>query len=123
MPQVNWHIIKRLHDLDTSNLLSSNSPNYLDWEVITLFYSALHYVDCAICKKRLAGAPVPEPVDHKHRRKLVVKHFRPIATDYSMLESISQWARYEGVVITPTMVGTAKSIYSSIVTYLQTNFP
>jgi hypothetical protein len=123
MPRLDWHINKRQHDLDTSTLLSRNSPNYLDWEVVTLFYSALHYVDSAICKKRLTGVPIPEPSDHKHRRKLVVKHFRPIATDYSTLEGISRWARYQEVVITPTMVGTAQSLHSSIVTYVQNNFP
>ena len=91
--------------------------------MITLFYSALHYVDSAICRKRLTGVPIQEPSDHKHRRKLVVRHFRHIATDYSMLEGISQWARYHEVVITPTMVDTAKSLYSNIVAYVQSNFP
>jgi hypothetical protein len=91
----------------------------MDWEVITLFYSAMHHVDAAIFKLRLTGTNIPEPQDHKQRRKLIVKFFRQIATDYKMLESISRWARYEEVKITPNMVNTARSLYSNIISYLQ----
>lgn len=123
MPRIKWHVNKKQHDLDTNSLLAKHSPNYLDWEVITLFYSVLHHVDAAICKNRSTGTVIPEPQNHKQRRKLIVKHFRPIAVDYKMLDVLSQWARYEEVAITPDIVSTAKSLYSNVVAYLQNYVP
>lgn len=123
MPRIKWHVRKKQHDLDTNSLLAKHSPNYFDWEVITLFYSTMHHVDAAICKKRSTGTAIPEPQNHKQRRKLIVKHFRPIASDYKMLDVLSQWARYQEVVITPNIVSTAKSLHSKVVAYLQNYVP
>lgn len=123
MPSINWHLYKKQHDLDANKLFVSNSPRYIDWEVITLFYSAMHNVDAAICKIRQLGTAIPEPHSHKERRKLILKFFRQIADDYGMLEHISRWARYEEVIITPNILSTARSLYSSIISYLRNFVP
>jgi len=123
VPRLKWHLYKKQHDFDTNSLLTSHSPDYLDWEVIALFYSVMHHVDAAICQKRSTGIIIREPIDHKQRRKLVVRHFRPIATDYKMLGSLSQWARYEEVTITHHILSTARSLYCSIMSYLQRYVP
>jgi len=83
----------------------------------------MHHVDAAICKKRSTGTAIPEPKIHKQRRKLVVKHFRQIATEYKMLEKISQWARYYEVKITPNIVSAARTSYSKITSYLKNYVP
>jgi len=123
MPRLDWHIHKKQHDKDTNSLLVIHSPNYSDWEVITLFYSAMHHVDAAICKIRSTGIQIPEPIDHKHRRKIVAKHLGRVATEYGMLESISQWARYQEVAISNEIVDAAKSLYSDVISYLRNYVP
>jgi hypothetical protein len=123
VPRINWHLYKKQHDLDANKLLASNSPRYMDWEVITLFYSAMHNVDAAMCKLRQLGTAIPEPHNHKERRKLILKFFKQIASDYRMLEHISQWARYEEVMITPSIVSTARSLYSNITSHLRNFVP
>jgi hypothetical protein len=123
LPTENWHIYKKKHDFETSQFLSNASPKYLDWEVITIFYSAMHLIDSAICKIRLTGTVIPEPKNHKERRKLVARHLACVATEYGMLENISQWARYEEVVIDNNILDSANTLYSEILTYLSIPLP
>lgn len=123
MPRINWHVAKKKNDLDASNIISLHSTNHLDWEIITLFYSVLHHVDSVFCERRSTGLTIPEPKDHKERRKLVVRHLTQIADDYKVLDALSQWARYEEVQITPQILTEAKNCYSSIVSFLQRYVP
>ena len=123
MPRFSWHIYKKQHDYDTNQLLNSYTPNYSDWEVITLFYSAMHYVDAAISKLRSSGLNVPEPKKHEVRNKIVVKFFKTIANDYKMLYHISRWARYEEVKIDSNILKTAISSYNNVVRNLSSIVP
>ena len=119
MPRIAWHVDKKLHDLDTSNLLTGHSPRYTDWEIITLFYSAMHHVDAAFCQIRSRGMNIPEPINHMHRRKLISQYLSPIAVDYDMLETLSRWARYEEVTILPAYVTEARSLHTGITNFLR----
>lgn len=119
MPRIAWHVSKKQHDLDTSDFLTGYSPTYTDWEIITLFYSAMHHVDATFCHMRSSGMPIPEPINHLHRRKLIAQYLNPIVTDYGMLEGLSRWARYEEVTIVPSYVTEARSLHTNIRNHLR----
>jgi hypothetical protein len=119
LPRIAWHVDKKAHDLNTSNVLTRHSPTYADWEIITLFYSAMHHVDATFCQIRSAGTPIPEPRNHMHRRKLIARHLSSIVVDYDVLEGLSRWARYEEVTIVPAYVTEARSLHTSIMNYLR----
>lgn len=40
-----WHAQKSRHNYETYEYLNRKSPDYADWEVISLFYSACKLVD------------------------------------------------------------------------------
>jgi hypothetical protein len=124
LPRLDWHIYKKQHDYDTNQLLSRYTSKYLDWEVVTLFYSAMHWVDAVICELRLnKKIKIPEPKEHETRNKIVVKFLKPIANEYKTLYHISRWARYEEVKIDLSILSAAKSSYDNIVKKLRSMFP
>lgn len=79
-------------------LVKDNNANFLGWEAIILFYSALHCVS-----HFFADLPKPEhPRSHIKISKLMARHLRQYAQDYSDSYYISRWARYEDLEITET---------------------
>ena len=92
MPTESWHLGKKDHNLDTSAFLYSGM-NYLDWEVTTLFYSAVHYVDAYFARKGIH----PKCHTSKYRdgrNELVLALLAPIASEYLQLYKLSKAARY-----------------------------
>ena len=53
------------HNIDTKNYLHNKSPKYIDWEVTTLFYAALHLVNNYFKKNNIM---IPE----KHGKMLKI---------------------------------------------------
>ena len=72
--------------------LDSASEEYTEWEVVTLFYSALHYID-AYLANRLAH----HPIGHVQRNRLVrmTSELVEIEHLYARLYRASTQTRYE----------------------------
>ncbi len=63
----NWHAVQSIHNKDASDFLNTKTPAYVDWEITSLFYSALHLVD-AYCAKNQAEQQLS---NHRERSKFV----------------------------------------------------
>jgi hypothetical protein len=108
------HLAKAEHNEELSYLLAdanADGKGFEDWEVIALFYAAVHLVDA-----RLA-ADNEHPTSHvEHRqgmprgRNALVRQLLPLLWgDYRQLENLSHRARYEaGAQIRPSQVKTAR---------------
>ena len=108
MPDYNWHENKKNHDLKTSKFLA-NGNIFLDWEIVTLFYSTLHNIDYYFSKQH--GI---DPNNHDDRKKLVSSFLRPIERDFRILYHLSRDARYNQVLIKNNHLQKAVSKYNTI---------
>ncbi len=72
--------------------LYTRVPEYTEWEVVALFYAALHYVDVW-----LARSEDIHPRNHAQRIGFVTNNnaLRPISDEYRRLYRMSVLARYE----------------------------
>ena len=95
MPSVAEHLeqVERNESLylDLCRLYTS-VPDYTEWEVVALFYAALHYVDAW-----LASSEHVHSRNHAQRIGLVRSNIalRPISDQYERLYRLSVLARYE----------------------------
>ena len=72
--------------------LYTTVPQYSEWEVVALFYAALHYVDAW-----LASNGHTHPRNHAQRTAIVMNDSAliPISEQYGKLYRLSVLARYE----------------------------
>lgn len=72
--------------------LYTSVPQYSEWEVVALFYAALHYVDAW-----LASSGHIHPRNHSQRTAIVMNDSAliPISDQYGKLYRLSVLARYE----------------------------
>lgn len=87
------------------------ADRFADWEVVGLFYAALHRVD-----SRLAQFHAIHPQDHYERGRRVRELVPQIAVAYRMIETLSRRARYDCKQITAAEVAAARASYASICT-------
>ena len=71
--------------------MERESPKYTDWEITTMFYSALHLVS-----EHLKRHGVDVPSSHKQMAKVLSVRLPRISTPYSSLLQLSWNARYGG---------------------------
>ena len=109
MPKYAWHNGKKIHDFDTSNYLGINPAKFSDWEIITLFYSAMHYVDSYLSN----AFGIDYVSDHDARKGHVRTLLPQINKNYKLLYYLSRDARYNLTVGTPELAA-AKSCYAQI---------
>ena len=103
-----------VHDKETSDFLHTANPTYHDWEIITLFYSALHKVD-----KYFIDNGISKPDKHKERNNLVKIHLKAIYSSYHKLSSLSHRARYTvGANIPHNELKHAQNLFDQINTVL-----
>jgi len=94
--------------------LTKKSRGFLDWEITTLFYSALHLVDLQLAKMPLGGGI--HPTSHSERRKDVGKNLDIVtAKNYNILYLLSRKARYEESKISQSEVRNAMEKYQDMV--------
>ena len=109
MPPKDDHLAQALKNERLSGHIRAleSDENFADWQVTTLFYSALHLVDAF-----LGDTLNRHPESHRDRGQFVVKlaDLKPIAGQYLNLESRSRDARYGLIPITSTQ---AKQISQS----------
>jgi hypothetical protein len=115
VPTKQWHLQKKETNFQASKQLELATGKFLDWEITTLFYSALQYVDAYF-----ADFVNPEhPARHSRRRKLVSRFLQPVAVEYRMLNELSEGARYETFTPQQSDAQAALSWYSAIQNFLQ----
>jgi len=102
------HLLKSTNSKEASEYLKEKNPYYRDWEVITLFYSALHLVE-RYCEVH----SIPIPKNHKSREDVVVGWLKDISVDYLNLYQLSKNARYESLIKNDQLLD-AQAYYSTI---------
>lgn len=90
MPDKQRHLEQAQHNETAYHFLGSASPPFIDWQVTSLFYAALHYVDAYLATKGI------HPHDHMERDGWIAKltELKPIAAEYFELKDRSMDARY-----------------------------
>ena len=84
------HAAQSRHNERAHDLIRSRTPDYLDWEITTMFYAALHMIH-----KRLQD--LGETACNHRQRLAAVKRLLPKLHDpYSDLYMMSISARYMG---------------------------
>jgi hypothetical protein len=98
------HIQQAERNEDLYEYLGRATPPYYEWQVVALFYSALHYVDAYLATLSLPNGV--HPGSHSERNYLVrVEAFlRGLWVDYRELQDRSRDARYDLVSFRPTDV-------------------
>jgi hypothetical protein len=109
MPNYLWHDKKKISDFNASQFLGTNVDTFIGWEVITLFYSALHYVDSFLSN----AFQVDFIPDHDTRKKYVMGLLPIVENNYRLLRHLSEDARYNAGVNNSDLV-TAKNHYRFI---------
>lgn len=97
MPSKDQHVEQAKHNEAFFESLVGVAPPrlYLDWEIATLFYAAVHYVDAILATKLVNGI---HPRDHGARRDWVSRmpsDFSAISTQYLQLENRRRNAQYD----------------------------
>ena len=112
---MSWHESQSNHNKNTCDFLHTENPRHIDWEVTTLFYSALHLVNNYFEKNNIA---LPET--HNAREKLVKKELPSIHPHYRKLHSLSLRARYT---VGHKMQDSDRQIATNNFSFLKTNIP
>ena len=109
------HLDQSNHNKDTSDFLNTQNPNYIDWEITTLFYAALHRVDNYFKNN---GPRIP--TDHQERNRLVRQELPTVVySAYHKLFVLSLRARYSvGLNMQEPERGLAVNSYAVLTTNL-----
>ena len=111
MPCHAWHESKKQHDFSLCQFLSANAPNtFLDWEIVTLFYSAINYVDSFLARAH----NIDLVYNHQDRKNLIQSFLPTIGRNYRLLYHLGRDARYNDVPIGQRELNNAQSYYGNI---------
>ncbi len=100
MPKCAWHDQKKVNDFEAQTFLATCNPTYIDWEIVTLFYSALHYIDSFLDNAH----GIDFIADHDRRNKLVNLLLPNLRKTYLSFYKLSQDARYDTTMGPPELV-------------------
>lgn len=91
MPSADEHLTKARHNEEFLAGFELDSSLYLDWYVVVLFYSALHYVDCYIRRSYNSTN-----MRHRERNKFISqeKNLKRVDSEYGALFGAAWNARY-----------------------------
>jgi hypothetical protein len=111
---ISFHKARSTNNRNATIHLGKVNPTFEDWEITTLFYSALHLVDAYIMKLGL-----PRQRDHPDRNRLVRcdPRFQPIKHEYNRLYILCRAIRYDRDAA-PQENGNALVDYNTIASYL-----
>ena len=87
---MSWHIGQSTHNFDTCKYLQIENPRHKDWEVTSLFYSALHLVEGYLFLIKNIT-----PRGHKRRSNAVMAELPLIFNEYDTLFWLSIKSRYQ----------------------------
>ena len=87
----NWHQVQYMHNKKLSDdMMHSFQSQYNDWQITSLFYSALHLINSYFYKNNM-----PRPTNHRKRSEAVKKELPAIYSEYQELRELSEHARYK----------------------------
>lgn len=114
MPEQRQHLLRAKQNEALAESLRKDNGCNIDWAIVMLFYSALHYVDAYLAGKQA------HPVDHKHRDDEIERNgaISDIFGDYRRLKDLSRAARYEIPEYTIDKLNLAKSKLGNIKKHL-----
>ena len=102
------------HNKKAHDFLGAGYPEYLDWQITTLFYSALH-----LFNRHFALRGIKMPKNHRERFKLIERQLPSMSKAYLRLKSLSEQSRYGGrAEVTARSLKSALESYSEIVKQL-----
>lgn len=84
-----WYVDQSTHNQEISNVLNKLVYQSCDWEITTMFYSALH-----LTNEYLIQQEITMPTNHKVRNGLIKSLLLPIYPEYQKLFYLSQRSRY-----------------------------
>lgn len=120
---VDWTPETRLersqHNKSLDILLRSSNDAFCDWQVVALFYAALHQIDAY--RETRGILPTVEEPNHSERWRVVVsdERFKNIKNDYRRLIDFGFQARYTPVPVSPEDVSNARQRLMKIENYLR----
>ena len=109
MPSHVWHDSKKLHDYSVFKHIEQKTNVFIDWQIISLFYSALHYVDSTLYKLFSY-----HPKNHNDRKNYIKSSMRPIENKYRLLYHLGWDARYSDVTLNQRDLEKAITYYDKI---------
>ena len=90
MTRTNWYYEQYTHNKKLADqVLHSTWPEYDDWSITSMFYSALHLIN-AYCLAR----DIPLPNSHHARKEIVKNRLPQIREEYENLFDLSMQSRY-----------------------------
>jgi hypothetical protein len=113
VPDKTWHLAKKEHNLDTRTYLESGTK-YLDWEVVTLFYSAVHFVDAYLATVGTFGKHPTSHSQQNGRNDMVRRYLGIVEAEYMCLYRLSRGARYGPQSIQPEDVDDAEDWFNAV---------
>jgi hypothetical protein len=94
------------------------TPGAFQWQIITLFYAALHRVEAAFATLNLHNE------NHQAREEAMssIMQFQPVSLIYRQLRDDSENARYRGWQPRANEVRQDAAYYNVLISYLQDSF-
>lgn len=94
MSEEGRHLLQAERNSRCYDALTEINPNrFTEWEVTTLFYSALHYTEALFARY---GSDYPHPQNHSERKIELANQVGPdIFDSYCNLHDFSEEARYD----------------------------
>lgn len=113
MPLKQEHISKAERNEKFAETVSKTA--YLDWAVTILFYAALHYVDAILSVSGI------HPDSHTQRDDAIGTNatLLVVRSEYRVLETLSQNARYRAMNIGPTDLTEAQNNFNTLRAHLR----
>ncbi len=104
VPLQNWiaHKKKSAHNRNMADELQK-TPKFVDWFVVTLFYSAVHVVNAYLVKEE---GMLGKFVTHGRRKQLIANspYLSKISYEYNFMETESMQTRYNPTYKIPTKI-------------------
>ncbi|KAA2283742.1 hypothetical protein [Candidatus Nitrosocosmicus sp. SS] len=111
-----WHIKKSNHNIDACNYMNVKTPQYMDWEVVSIFYSSLHLINAYFEK---FNPPVPSKHNFRNERVRRDPNLTKIRAPYLSLYTVSRSVRYDRDVSNDSEVKAAMRDYNLIKNHLK----
>lgn len=111
------HLAKAHNNRQLSTEIETKIGGYREWQIITVFYAAVHQVQAYLRAKT-----TDYPQTHGDRDKLIAKipDLRPIYGPYKDLKHLSVQCRYTCQLVKQTHVDQARQQYETIQTHIET---
>ncbi len=115
MPTKDKHIQQYKKNKTLANSKILKQPEYRDWKVTIIYYSALHCIDSSYAEKGI------HPLTHVNRREAFerLSGYDEILDDYDNLEMLSRKSRYNCVTISNQEVEDALENLKTIENFIE----